>query len=449
MRGMSTSAPPDSPELALRAHIQRAAQARTPLRIQGGGSKAFWQASASNAQAALPLLTDALQGVVAYAPTELVVTVRAGTRLAALEALLAEQGQCLPFEPPHYAWGEDASASAYPDADSHAPAHLRGLSHLHSRTTVGGMVAAGWAGPARVAVGGVRDYVLGVHLINGRGELLQFGGQVMKNVAGYDVSRLMVGSHGSLGLLTQVSLKVLPIAPAEATLVFALSQAQALEHLHRWCAQPLPINASRWQAVDAQQVQQKVQEGVKEGGAQNAGQARAAGHLWLRLRGAAAAVQAASKRLLAELPGRLLGADDAQAQWAACRDHRLPFFQQRPTPAHALWRLSLPPTTPVLPCSHPTLVEWHGGLRWLWATPEHAPALQAMAQTVGGHATLFIAAYAHSTGANGIFDGESHNPCTMPPPPATSPANQALDLIAQRVRLALDPHGVFAPARLA
>lgn len=416
MRGMSTSAPPDSPELALCAHIQRAAQARTPLRIQGGGSKAFWQAPAVDAQA---LPTDALQGVVAYAPTELVVTVRAGTRLAALEALLAEQGQCLPFEPPHYAWGEDASA------------------------TVGGMVAAGWAGPARVAVGGVRDYVLGVHLINGRGELLQFGGQVMKNVAGYDVSRLMVGSHGSLGLLTQVSLKVLPIAPAEATLVFALRQAQALEHLHRWCAQPLPINASRWQAVHTEEAQDAKAE------AQGRAAGHVAGHLWLRLRGAAAAVQAASHRLLAELPGELLEADDAQAQWAACRDHRLPFFQQRPTPAHALWRLSLPPTAPVLPCSHPTLVEWHGGLRWLWATPEHAPALQAMAQAAGGYASLFIAAHADNTGASGIFDGESHSRHAIHPATATSPANQALDTIAQRVRLALDPHGVFAPARLA
>jgi glycolate oxidase FAD binding subunit len=148
-----------------------------------------------------------------------VVTVRAGTPLAELEALLANKGQCLPFEPPRFGAGG----------------------------TVGGMVAAGLSGPARASVGAVRDYVLGVQMVNGRGELLTFGGQVMKNVAGYDVSRLMAGSWGTLGVITEVSLKVLPVAPAEATLKFeCLTRPGAAPQLNRWGGQPLPLNASCW-----------------------------------------------------------------------------------------------------------------------------------------------------------------------------------------------------------
>ncbi|NVO08005.1 MAG: glycolate oxidase subunit GlcE, partial [Rhodoferax sp.] len=209
-------------EHALRTATDRIAAARadnTPLRLRGGGSKDFLGV----AEGAL-LDTRPLNGVISYEPTELVVTVGAGTPLAELEALLTEQGQCLPFEPPHYAW---SAAGASP-------------------ATVGGMVASGLAGPSRASVGGVRDYVLGLKLINGLGQHLTFGGQVMKNVAGYDVSRLMVGARGTLGLLTEISLKVLPLVPAEATLCFALEQGAALEHLHRWGGEPLPLNASCW-----------------------------------------------------------------------------------------------------------------------------------------------------------------------------------------------------------
>ena len=170
---------------ALIARIRDAADRGTPLRIRGGGSKDFYGGPLQGE----PLDTSSLTGIASYEPSELVVTVRAGTPLAELEALLAKQGQCLPFEPPHFA----------------------------GRATVGGMVAAGLAGPSRASVGPVRDYVLGLSLVNGRGELLTFGGQVMKNVAGYDVSRLMAGALGTLGLLVEVSLKVLAVAPAEAT----------------------------------------------------------------------------------------------------------------------------------------------------------------------------------------------------------------------------------------
>jgi glycolate oxidase FAD binding subunit len=195
--------------------VRAAAAHGTSLRIRGGGTKDFY----GERLAGELLDTRGLSGVVAYEPSELVVTVRAGTPLAELEALLAQHGQCLPFEPPRFGAGG----------------------------TVGGMVAAGLSGPARASVGEVRDYVLGLNLVNGRGEHLVFGGQVMKNVAGYDVSRLMAGALGTLGLITEVSLKVLPVAPADATVRFEMPQAEALRRLNAWGGQPLPLNASCWE----------------------------------------------------------------------------------------------------------------------------------------------------------------------------------------------------------
>lgn len=186
----------------------------SPLEIRGGGSKAFY----GHACSGQPLDVRPLCGIRSYDPSELVVTAGAGTPLAELEATLAAQGQWLPFEPPHFGPG----------------------------STVGGMVAAGLAGPARASAGGVRDYVLGAALVNGRGELLHFGGQVMKNVAGYDVSRLLCGSLGMLGVIAEVSLKVLPQPVAQATLRLELDQAGALARLHQWAAQPLPLSASAW-----------------------------------------------------------------------------------------------------------------------------------------------------------------------------------------------------------
>ena len=199
--------------------ILAAAADQTPLRIRGGGTKDFYGQSLQGEV----LDIGPLAGITSYEPTELVVTVRAGTPVAELEAVLAERGQCLAFEPPHCQFSR-------PDAVS----------------TCGGMVAAGLSGPSRASVGGLRDYVLGASLLNGRGEHLTFGGQVMKNVAGYDLSRLMAGALGTLGVLTEISLKVLPVAPAEATLVFELDQARALAKLNQWGGQPLPLNASCW-----------------------------------------------------------------------------------------------------------------------------------------------------------------------------------------------------------
>ncbi|GAB2525125.1 glycolate oxidase subunit GlcE [Simplicispira piscis] len=355
----------------------RAAGARqAPLHIRGGGSKDF--------HGTLPpgelLDTRDWRGIVSHEPTELVVTVRAGTPLAELEAVLSEKNQCLPFEPPHFGPG----------------------------ATVGGMVAAGLSGPARASVGAVRDYVLGLQLINGRAEHLVFGGQVMKNVAGYDISRLMVGAWGTLGVITEVSLKVLPVAPAEATLRFELGQAEALRRLHAWGGQPLPLNASCW---------------VHDAGMDT---------LYVRLRGAVAAVEAACRSMGGERQ------DNARvaADWAACRDQALPWFTAGPSAGLDLWRLSLPATAPVLALPGgvaPPLVEWHGALRWVQAAPGHAQALHDAARQAGGSASLFRAHSADGTSAAAFFD----------------PLPAGLQAIHERLRQSFDPAGIFNPGRMA
>jgi len=372
--------------LAATERVQAAIATGAPLRLRGGGSKDFY---------AQPLLgevldTSGFNGVLSYEPSELVVTVGSGTPLVALEALLAEQGQCLPFEPPHYAWSNGEETS---------------------KATVGGMVASGLAGPSRANVGGVRDYVLGLKLLNGQAQHLTFGGQVMKNVAGYDVSRLMVGAMGTLGLITEVSLKVLPVAPAETTLVFEADQATALEQLHRWGGEPLPLNASCW-----------VHDNTDPAGAGK-------DLLFVRLRGAVAAVEAAVTRMLTDQPGCRMDNAQSQPDWALCRDHKLPFFHRPADDNLALWRLSLPQTAPVLALPYAQFVEWHGGLRWLWAPHGAATQLQAMARQAGGTASIFVAARAHSTGATGRFGVHG----------------LAEAAVERRLKLSFDPLGIFNP----
>jgi glycolate oxidase FAD binding subunit len=259
------------------------------------------------------------------------------------------------------------------------------------------MVAAGLSGPARASAGSVRDHVLGLTMVNGRGELLTFGGQVMKNVAGYDVSRLMVGALGTLGLLVEVSLKVLPRPPAEATLRFELSQAQALAHLHAWGGQPLPLNASWW-----------AQDGDT-------------GTLFLRLRGAQAAVQAACSTLGGERQ------PDAGALWTRCRDQQLPWFTERA--GRDLWRLSVPQVAPVLDLPEPPLIEWHGAQRWIAADAGDADAVRRIASGAGGHATLFRAA-----GASAI--------------PRFTPPSPPLDRIQRELKARFDPSGILNRGRL-
>jgi glycolate oxidase FAD binding subunit len=253
----------------------------------------------------------------------------------------------------------------------------------------------------------VRDHVLGVQMINGKGECLSFGGQVMKNVAGYDVSRVLAGSMGTLGLITDVSLKVLPQAPAEVTLACPLPQQAALELLHRWGAQPLPLNASCW----AQDL------------------------LMVRLRGAVAAVASAVPRMSAAVQAAgsqalMVDRDKALADWSACRDQSLPFFTP-PAPDLALWRLSLPPTAPVLALPYSPLIEWQGALRWLWAPLSAASELRAAAVQVGGHATVFRSPVTPLGDMPSVF----------------SPLPTVQQRIQRELQKQFDPHGVFNTGR--
>ncbi len=312
---------------ALVEQVQGARAGGQPLDIRGGGTKAFY-GELPQGQA---LDVRGLSGISVYEPSELVVTVRGGTPLAELEAALAEKGQCLPFEPPRFGAGG----------------------------TVGGMVAAGLAGPARVSVGSVRDYVLGATLLNGRGEVLSFGGQVMKNVAGYDVSRVLAGSLGIFGVICEVSLKVLPIPPCTLTCRLEADQASAIRRLNEWGGQPLPLNASAWWD----------------------------GMLVLRLSGATAAVKSAFDKL----GGELIAPAAAEPFWAGLRDHQDEFFigaAKAVDGGASLWRLSVPATTAPLKLSGEQLLEWGGAQRWICTTAP-AAALREAAAAAGGHAVLF------------------------------------------------------------
>ncbi len=340
--------------------IAAAAGAGRSFRIRGGGTKDFYGQPPSGEV----LATNAWRGIVSYEPTELVVTARAGTPLAELETALREKGQCLPFEPPHFGAG----------------------------ATVGGMVAAGLSGPRRSAVGAVRDYVLGVKMLDGKGELLAFGGQVMKNVAGYDVPRLMAGSLGTLGLLTEVSLKVLPLPMAGMTLRFAMGETEALKKLNEWGGKPLPVAASVWHD----------------------------GALTLRLAGAVAAVRAARQTLGGEEVG------DAGAFWQSIREQTHPYFAGG-TP---LWRLSVASVAPPICCSGTTLIEWGGALRWLRGD-QGAEQVRTLAASAGGHATLFRSDAALKNAAG-----------------AFQPLSPVLAKIHRNLKQAFDPAGVFNRGRM-
>ncbi len=341
----------------LREQVLQAAVHGTPLVIHGGGSKSFYGCATEGA--ALDMLGHS--GILAYEPTELVFTARAGTALAEVEAALGAQGQMLAFEPPHFG----------PNA------------------TLGGMVACGLSGPRRPYAGSVRDSVLGVKMINGKGEILRFGGQVMKNVAGFDLSRLMVGALGTLGVLLEVSLKVLPKPTAEETLGFEMTAAEGLAAMIRWSGQAWPLSAACH--VD--------------------------GCVYVRLSGAEAAVRASANRLGGE---RLA---DGAPFWAALREQTLGFFQDdRP-----LWRVCLPPASPSLPLPGSSLIDWGGGLRWLKSDAE-ADAVFAEARLASGHASRFRSA-------------KLSGPCFQPLP-------EPLKALHIRLKKSFDPKCIFNPGRL-
>lgn len=337
--------------------VAEAAASKTGLRIRGGGTKDFYGRPPQGE----PLELSGYSGIVAYEPKELVLTVRAGTALAEVEEVLARSRQMLPFEPPHFG----------------------------PLATIGGTVAAGLSGPRRPYAGSVRDFVLGTRIVNGKGEDLSFGGRVIKNVAGYDVSRLMVGALGTLGVLLEISFKVLPRPPVEATLAFELDDDAAIQQANRWAGQPLPLSATAWQ------------DGV----------------LRVRLSGAETAVRAAKARLGGE---EIAHAGDF---WAQLREHRLPFFAtDRP-----LWRLSLPQTAPAFVLPHPQLIEWGGGLRWV-AGALDAQQVRATVEGLGGHATLFRG----GDKSAGVFH----------------PLKPAILKIHRRLKQSFDPCGVLNPGRM-
>jgi glycolate oxidase FAD binding subunit len=383
-----SAAPPVTQDAALRRVIDRVASARatrTPLQLRGHGSKDFY-GEAPRGQA---LEMAALAGIARYEPTELVVTARAGTPIRELEAALAEHGQCLAFEPPQFDAGTVSGHAVPPNGTSEQTAPLCG--------TVGGMVAAGLAGPARAAVGGVRDFVLGAALLNANGDVLRFGGEVMKNVAGYDISRLLVGSMGMLGPILEVSLKVLPLPPARATLRFEWPQAKALEQLQRWAGQPLPLRASAWWND----------------------------MLVVQLAGAEAAVRAAVQ----SLGGALIETHAAASFWSGLRDQRDEFFVAANEAVNAgatLWRVSVAPHAPPLATDGEQLIEWHGGQRWI-VNQSDAPTMRALAAAAGGHATAF----------RGTKSGGAFTPLSVP-----------LQRIHRELKARFDPDGLFNPGRL-
>ncbi|HVK93992.1 MAG TPA: glycolate oxidase subunit GlcE [Noviherbaspirillum sp.] len=342
-----------------RDRVASASASKTPLRLRGGGTK-DWYGQALRGDI---LDTRSYAGVVAYDPTELVLTARCGTPLAEVEALLAQHQQMLAFEPPQFG----------------------------PESTIGGVVASGLSGPRRATVGAVRDFMLGAVLMDGKGEVLHFGGQVMKNVAGYDVSRLLTGSLGMLGLILEVSLKVLPTPFHETTLRFDMNEADAIRQLNEWGGQPLPISASAWRG----------------------------GVLIVRLSGAEAAVQAALQKMGGE--------EETQAApfWDALRNQSNDFFAA--DEAVGLWRLSLPSVAAPLALAGETLVEWGGAQRWL-RTEADAVTVRTVAQQAGGHATLFRGGDKRA----GVFH-----------PLAPAVAN-----IHRHLKSAFDPSGIFNPGRM-
>lgn len=343
---------------ALQERIRAAAAESRPLRIRAGGSKDFYGGRLEGELLDL----GALSGIAHCEPTELVISARAGTLLEELERELAMHGQMLAFEPPRFA----------------------------GRATIGGAVASGLSGPRRASSGPLRDFVLGVEMIDGRGELLRFGGKVIKNVAGFDVSRLMAGSMGTLGLLTEITLKTVPRPRAQCTLRFELEQPQALESMTRWATRPLPLSATAWHD----------------------------GALHVRLSGADAAVSAAR----AALGGEMM--DGADEYWDGVREQRLAFFAA----ARELWRVSLPAHSPALPLPGPALLEWGGSLRWL-SGPQDGDTLRALAGRLGGHATLYRAP-------------------VKPPEGPFQPLSPGMLAVHKRLKAALDPGGIFNRGRL-
>lgn len=340
----------------LAAAVLEAMSAKRPLRIVGGDSKAFLGRETKGE----PLSVSEHKGVVSYEPTELVITARAGTPLREIESVLAAQGQMLPFEPP--AFGDTA--------------------------TLGGTIACNLSGPRRPYAGSARDFVLGCRLINGRGEVMHFGGEVMKNVAGYDVSRLQAGAMGTLGVLLEISLKVLPRPEAELTLVQTCAANQAIETMNRLGGQPYPLSAAGHDGT----------------------------HLYIRLSGSESGINAARARIGGDQPPTT---DDF---WRQLKEQKLPFFDGD----SPLWRVSLSPAAGMLNLQGKTFLDWGGAQRWI-RSGETAGRVRDLAKKNGGHAQLY---------RGGDRDQSYH------------PLDPGLMMLHQRLKQSFDPNGILNPGRM-
>lgn len=343
------------------AQVAEAVARKTPLTISGGNTKQFLGRTPAADSDAVLLHTGGHRGVINYEPTELVITARAGTPLREIESLLHQHNQMLPFEPPSF--GEEA--------------------------TLGGTIACNLSGPARPFHGAARDFVLGVRIINGKGEVAHFGGEVMKNVAGYDVSRLMAGAMGTLGVLLEISLKVLPRPETSCTLIKELAPAKAIQTMNRWAATPCPLSAACYDGD----------------------------RIYLRLSGTAAGVRAARQKI---------GGDEmprGDLFWEQIREQRHTLFSSR----QPLWRISLAPATPPLEIPGKWLLDWGGAQRWLYSNMK-ASAIRSIVQAAGGHATLFRNLDACSE----VFH----------------PLPAAMMKLHKNLKQAFDPHGIFNPGRM-
>ncbi len=366
--------------------ILAAVKNKTSLSIEGGGTKSWY----GNANSYTKLDTRTYAGILEYQPEELVITACAGTPLKEIEAALADKNQILAFEPPHF--GESA--------------------------TFGGAIAAGLAGPGRISAGNLRDFVLGARILDGKGQDLSFGGKVMKNVAGYDVSRLLPGSMGTLSLLLEASVKVLPRPAATTSLRCNITQARALQLVNEWAGQPLPLSASCW-------------IGSSKGGD---------GELTIRLAGAAAAVKAALPILGAAVNASELDPQVASEFWTALREQQLAVFLNLNSD-ETLYRLALPAACGTLAFENANgdiALEWHGQQRWLKAPGDDVTfaSIKALASTHGGHATRF------KQGSN-IDPGKQRFTLLSEQVHST-----ALEVVQARLRTAFDPAGIFATSRL-
>ncbi len=352
-----------SPEL--QQQVITAIEQKQPLTIIGGGSKLFYGHTVSSSQR--PLHTGGHIGIIAYEPSELVITVRAGTPLVAVEALLAEHQQELPFEPPHF----------------------------DGQATIGGCVAAGLSGPRRFRTGAVRDSLLGVKLINGKGQILNVGGRVMKNVAGYDLSRLMAGAMGTLGLLLEVSLKLRARSSHSLTLQHQVNPKAARQLLRDWYQLPGILSATSYHQ----------------------------GIVSIRLSG--------SKKTLSVMKNKIGGEPlkDDDEYWHTLKNQQFPFFKQTPY----LWRVAVPPMAPTFSNHHETWEEWGGGLRWIAADLDNKSKFREQALIAGGHATLF-------KDTSGLSEQKNISRFQPLAPP--------LMALHHSLKQSLDPHGIFNPGRL-